>query len=196
MVKKLKLRLILLGIMVSLTIPTAYAYMYMKSSKLDNQFEIAVANAKVVEVMDRDKKTSITIQNTGNIDSYLRLIIYTYWEDSKGNVVGRQNTTIVNNGNPVLNFDYDNEQWIQDGNIFYCKTPVKVGESTPEFFKSGSSIKLQNIEEYVTSNGVTVKYDYYQVVEIIAEAIQANPTTAVTESWKVELTGSTITGIK
>lgn len=187
MKKKIVTRLILLVIMACLTIPAAYAYMYMRTNVLDNQFEIAEADAEVVEVMDQNTKKSVKIQNTGNIDSYIRLIIFTYWEDSKGNVVGRQDTTKVNNGNPVMNFNYDTENWIQDGNIYYCKTPIKVGELTPELFESGSSITLQKIEENVTSNGVTVTYEYFQVVEIIAEAIQSNPVDAVRESWKVVL---------
>ena len=179
MKKQFKLRLIAVALLLCLTIPAVMAYMYLKTDKLDNQFEIANASCEVVEVYENNIKKSVKVENTGNIDAYVRLIIFTYWEDSKGNVVGR-------NDNPTMSFTYDDDKWIQDGNIYYCKTPVKVDEITPELFKD-SSITLEHIVEYETTDKTTVTFEYNQVVEIIAEAIQSSPDDAVTSSWNVVL---------
>ena len=55
---------------------------------------------------------------------------------------------------------------------------------TTNLLKNGSVIILkQDVEEY--NNGtLSIQYEYNQVVEIFAEAIQANPTRAVTQAWK------------
>lgn len=197
MMKKIRTRLIILLIMTCLTITTAYAYMYMKTQLLDNQFVVAEANCLVNETVENNTKKSITVENTGNINSYLRLIIFTYWVDTKPeqNIVGRQDKSEPNNGNPILSFNYDQENWIQDGNIYYCKTPIQVGDSTPNLLAEGSTIALQKVEEEVTSNGVTVTYEYNQVVEVIAEAIQADPEEAAEESWGVTITDNKITEV-
>ena len=185
--KKIKIRLFTLVLLLCLIIPTAYAYMIQRTEKKENQFEIAIATNEVVEEVKENTKESIKIKNTGNIKSYIRLIIATHWEDTKGNIVGRQDKNEVNNGNPILSFDYNSQDWIKDGNIYYCKRPIEVDGLTPELLEEGSTITLGKVEKAVTNNGITVIYEYYQVVEIIGESIQANPKTSVIESWNVSL---------
>ena len=185
--KKIKIRLFTLVLLLCLIIPTAYAYMIQRTEKKENQFEIAIATNEVVEEITGNTKESIKIKNTGNIKIYIRLIIATHWEDTKGNIVGRQDKNEVNNGNPILSFDYNSQDWIKDGNVYYCKSPIEVDVLTPELLEEGSTITLGKIEKAVTNNGITVIYEYYQVVEIIGESIQANPKTSVIESWNVSL---------
>ena len=188
MKKQIKLRLAIIAILVMLTIPAVMAYMYFKTNNIDNIFVPANVTCDVIEDYDGEVKSSIKVQNTGNIDAYIRLKVYTYWVNSKGNVVGRT-------PNPTLSFAYNENDWIQSGNMYYCKKPIQVNGLTPELLKTGSSIILDHIEEYVTNNGTTVKYEYKQVVEIVAEGIQSNPDEAAMESWNVVITDGKITSV-
>ena len=175
--KKRFKHLILLSIITfSLAIPAVYAYMYMKTQKIDNTFVPAIADCEVVEEFNGTTKSSIKVKSTSNVDCYIRVKLITYWQDTKGNIVGISSDK--------LNFNTTND-WIHDtvNDVYYYKYPVKVGQTTNEFLSNGSTITLKQTSKDVTSNGITVKYYYNQVVEIHSEAIQANPPKAVFEAW-------------
>lgn len=201
MSKRIKVRLAIIAVLVVLiTIPAAMAYMYVKTETIDNEFIPAQVSCKVIENMEENTKTSIQVENTSNVPVYIRLKVITYWQDSKGNIVGKFD-------NPKMVFNYDKEKWYcvddtldnpTNGDLYYYRSsvPATAGASTTNLFASGNTITLDTLTETVTNNGATVTYHYYQVVEFIAEAIQAEPTKAVEESWGVTITDGKITGLK
>lgn len=175
------------------------AYMFKKSETTVNNFDPAVVSCAVEEVFDGQKKTSIKVKNTGNVKAYLRLKIVTYWQDSKGNAVWISGQDSDTNNPPQLNsipnvnvdlgtdWKSDNE----DHATYYYTKPVEPNGLTENLLNSEIS-GLNSVQ--TTVNGVV--YTYYPVVEIVAEAIQSDPTSAVTESWKVTIdSNGTITAI-
>ena len=166
------LTLFVVAVVVAASAFAVVAYMLHRSNELQNQFVPANVECVVQETFEADRKTSVTVKNTSNIDAYVRLRVVTYWQDSKGNVVGRTS--------PVEKFgdgwDYDTEKWIYNAKekTFYYKTPVAAGQSTGELLKLSDSfkgIRLEVVEE--TVNKIT--YTYHPVMEFIAEAIQSQP---------------------
>ena len=132
-------------------------------------------------------KQEVTVKNTGNTQAYIRVKVLTYWQDSKGNVVGSKID------NDLLDTDkYNNSNWIRkektvDGGVesitYYCKTPIDPGKNTPDLLAYGKTVVLG-----ITTTKVDgVIYTYHQVAEIIPEAIQSQPTEAVKSSWGVTL---------
>ncbi len=161
---------------IAVAVTVVWAFMYKSTEIYDNDFTPAQVSCKVVETFDGTKKSSVKIQNTSNIPAYLRLRLVTYWQDTKGNVVQRASV--------MPSFIVDTANWIDMGSCTYVyKLPVDPNGLTPELLASGSTIVLQKTSE--TVNGVV--YEYEQVVEIIAEAIQSKPVDAVTSSWKVTM---------
>ena len=135
--------------------------------------------AKVSGVENRNIKETVTVANTGTHDAYIRLIAVTYWQDTKGNVVEKQSedlklSSIVNTNDWIIGKD----------NVIYYKTPVESGASTADLLASGKKVTVTKVASDEEGFGI---FEYYQVVEFIAEAIQASPDTAVTESWGVVL---------
>ena len=132
-------------------------------------------------------KQEVTIKNTGNAQAYIRVKVLTYWQDSKGNIVGSKID------NDLLDTDkYNNSNWIRkektvDGGVesitYYCKTPIDPGKNTPDLLANGKTVVLGITTTKV--DGVT--YTYRQVAEIIPEAIQSLPADAVKSSWGVTL---------
>lgn len=141
------------------------AYMFQQTQYEENLFTIAEVSCEVKEEFDGVNKTSIQIQNTGNIDAYLRVKLVSYWVDANGNIVAKPSSM------PEVKMAVD---WVPGSNntYYYC-APVKAGEFTGELL--GPSIELEK-------DG-----DYLQVIEVFAEAIQSAPSGAVTSAWSVTL---------
>lgn len=151
----------------------AAAYMIRQTPYAINEFETAFVECEVAEIMNSDAtaKTSIKIKNTGNIDAYLRLRIVSYWENSKGEIKAKASVS------PSF---LRGEDWLKgSGDIYYYQIPV-----SPEAF-TGELLASQLVLSESTEADGTERL--LQVVEIFAEAIQAMPENAVTDSWGVKL---------
>lgn len=143
---------------------------------VENEFVPAEVSCEVDETINQNKKTSITVKNTGNIEAYLRLRLVTYW------VVKDQDnqTEIVAESSPTLNVDYDKKNWFEVNGVYYCKLPVVPGENTPDLLAEGKVIQLNSKK----NDGNTT---YHQVVDVFAEAIQSLPEEAVETAWGVSV---------
>lgn len=185
MKSKIAFVLLLLVMVFVISIPTAYAYMIKQTGTVKNVIKPAQLSAQVHENFDGTKKTSVKVQNTSNIEVYIRMRVITNWEDSKGNKVAISSTM------PAFNVSSD---WIAgDGNTYYYKKPVAAGVLTTEFLANNSTITLEG--KTVLVNGVN--YTYHQVVEFITEVIQSKPDSVVTEVWPVTVDGNgNITSVK
>jgi hypothetical protein len=127
-----------------------------------------------------EQKTSIRVENTGNIEAYIRLRFVSYWVDVNGNIIGKPSQ--------MPEIQYDTSKWIKgdaaDDYTYYYKLPVVKDGFTDELLKA--PIKLQGD----TENG------HFQVVEVFADAIQSQPVKAAANSWKVTIdSNGNITGV-
>ena len=154
---------------------TVVAYMFRRTDEKKNTFIPAVVSCEVNETTNRPltEKSEITIKNTGNIDAYLRLRIVSYWMDSNGNILPKPS---------VIPTFTAASGWVSgSGNTYYYSSPIEPGASTPNLLAEGSTITLSEEDGAL------------QVVEIISEAIQSKPESAVTDSWKVTVSDGKIT---
>lgn len=167
-------RLIPAALLLSLILAcgSVFAYMFMRTDSYITTFSPAQVSCDVSETFDGSQKSSITVKNTGNIPAYLRVRLVSYWVDGEGNVVPKDP--------PDLSFTV-NSGWIKGvDHTYYYTEPV---EPNDDLDLLASPIEL------IEQDG------YRQCVDVFAEAIQAEPAAAVTESWNVTLdSGNTITG--
>ena len=174
------------------SISVSIAYMMKSSEEITNTFIPAKVTCQMVEKVATTKveskdvsiKKSVKAQNTGNIPAYIRVRVVTYWEDSKGNPVGRTSPENEFGGD----WKYNQTDWIYDSQnqTFYYKTPVDAGQLTNELLDIGGGfdgIELTVIEE--VQGSANVKFTYHAVVEFIVEGIQGAPVEAVTSAWGV-----------
>lgn len=178
--KKSRVLLIALAVIVAISaIGATAAYMFTKSQAVQNDFTPASVTCEVNEEFDGTEKSSITVKNTSNIDAYVRVRLVSYWQDEEGNVVG------VKSEMPEVKITSD---WTKGENdTYYCTKPVKPNGVTPELL--ATPIILTQMDE----NGKTI----YQVVEVFAEAIQADGVTdegvsAVEYAWKTHNNSSNL----
>ncbi len=170
---------IALVVTVTTVITVVWAFMFKSTKTYDNEFEPAHMSCEVVENFDGTKKTSVKIKNTSNISAYLRLRLVSYWQDTKGFVVQRESI--------MPSYTVNSADWLSLGDHTYCyKYPIEPGDVTGELLKS--SIDLHDkVTDDPLNDGVV--YEYEHVIEIIAEAIQAEPADAVENSWNVTIDG-------
>lgn len=149
---------------------TVLAYMFRQTAPIENPFEPAKVACEVTEVTDNPitEKSSITVQNTGTINAYLRVRLVTYWVDGAGNVAGK--------ASPPLSVPLANGWIAGPNNTYYYKTPVEPTKFTTELLNGTITLEQDG--------------DYRQVIEVFAEAIQSSPSDAVTDSWQVTLDDS------
>lgn len=177
-------RVILVGFLVCLLIAGGvFAYMYKKTAVTSNKFVPAEIVCTLNETYDKtsSQKNSITITNDkekgSNINAYLRVMLVSYWVDDEGNVVSK--------ASEMPTIEYDQSKWVKSAtdHIYYYKEPVEPEETTSNLLEEGKVISLT---EDTSAN-------IYQVVEVFAEGIQANPTSTVSSAWGVTISGTTIT---
>lgn len=166
-------RILLWALLVSLILVCGItvAYLYRATNDVTNELVPGRVDCEVHEQTDTgtttaNSKTSIKVENTGNLEAWLRVRLVSYWVDANGDIMPK--------ASPVVSFTLG-EGWV-DGkgdNTYIFITPVAPDGVTGNLL--GSSITLTT----KTVDGVTC----YQVVEVFADAIQSEPTDAVTEAW-------------
>lgn len=135
-------------------------------SSLDNAFTVASVQPSVDETFVNKVKENVSIKNDGNIDVYIRARILIYFENAQGEILADK---------PEKDNDYTMDMgnlsnWLQIGDYYYYSKKVSSGWQT--------DVLINKCTETENAHpGKTL------VVDILAETIQADPETAVEESW-------------
>ena len=102
-----------------------WAFLVAQSESVQNNFTYAHVRCTIDEKFENGVKSDVKIQNTGDIPAYIRARIVVTWKDANGKV----------SAVPVKNTDYtiafNETDWTQQGDYWYCKTAVDAGGETP-----------------------------------------------------------------
>lgn len=144
---------------------------------LVNTFFPGDISAEVVESFDGTYKEHVQIKNTSERSkAYIRAYYVVTWKDANGNVYPQK---------PVAGEDYtyrmgSNTNWdfnTTDGYAYYA-LPIAPGASTPSYIRELRPVAGRS------------PAGYHLEVDIIAEAIQANPTSIVKSEWGVTVSST------
>lgn len=145
------------------------AYLKAHTPPVTNTFTAAKSDIKIDENVENGEKSSIRIRNTGTAAAYVRVKLVMNWVDESGRVVtgALPEVSIVRDGS-----------WItgSDGIYYYYYTrPVAPKDAEPDNVTSellGAPIKQENAPD-----------GCHLEVTVLAESIQAAPSTAVEGAW-------------
>lgn len=145
----------------ALAVGTTFALLKANTEPVTNTFTAAKSGTDIVEKLDGSQKTSIVVKNTGTAVSYVRVKLVMNWVDESGNV----------SAEPVNITPSITADWFEQGGIYYYKMPVAAngGETT-------------NLLQTPITQG-TAPEGYHLEVTVLAESIQAAPSTAVEGAW-------------
>lgn len=158
----------------ALAVGTTLAYLKANTSPVTNTFTAAKSEIKIDENVENGKKSSIQVVNTGTAVSYVRVKLVMNWVDESGNVVSGGNLPKV-----TLN----ESDWFVKDDIYYYTKPVAQNEKTTNLLKEGSPIT----EPAEKPEGCRLE------VTVLAESIQAAPSTAVEGAWAVKVVNGALT---
>lgn len=167
MFKKKSLALVVsLALLLTVTVGTTLAFLTTSSSPVANIFNPSTVTTTVVEDLDGNVKKDVRIRNTGDTDAWIRAAVVVTWQDSEGNVYGKQ---------PVEGEDYEirgeASEWISSKDGFcYYSTPVAPGEET--------SVLIESIQPKGEAPA-----GYSLCVEIIGSGIQSKPVSVFAAAW-------------
>lgn len=146
----------------ALAVGTTFALLKASTAPVENTFTAAKSGTDIVEKLDGSQKTSIAVKNTGTAVSYVRVKLVMNWVDESGNV----------SAEPVNITPSITDNWFLKDGIYYYKTPV------------AANGKTENLLQTPITQG-TAPEGYHLEVTVLAESIQAAPSTAVQQSWGV-----------
>ncbi len=145
---------------------SSLAWLMDSTEKVENKFIPGDVTPEVTEGFDGNVKSDVKIQNTGNVDAYIRAKLVFTWQNKAGEVLGVA---------PASN-DYT-ITWKMDGwmvgpdGYYYYTSPVKPGNYTGVLATGIKQITPNPAEGYTLH------------VEVLSESIQAEPVKAVQEAW-------------
>lgn len=145
-----------------ISVGTTLAYYFNASTPVINTFQAGSVGAKVEETVNGNTKESIAVKNTGDSPVYVRVKLVGYWVDSTGAPAPKSSAS--------LSFTL-NSNWTEIGGYYYYKAPLAGGATTANLL--GSTITM------TTQDGCN------QVIEVLADTVQATPAEAVEEVWGV-----------
>lgn len=154
--KKSHILLVSLLVIMTIGVGATLAFVMDATDALVNIFNPAHVSCAVVETLENNVKTDVSIQNTSNIPAYIRTTYVVSWQNADGNVYGKV---------PVEGVDYSislAEGWTVDKGYYYWSDSVAPDANTGVLIRECKPLKAAPAE------------DYHLSVEIIAEAIQAD----------------------
>ncbi len=170
---KIQLLIFSLLLVATMAIGGSMAFLTTKTPEVVNTFTPAHVEPDVKEDFNGTVKSSITVKNTGDIDAYIRVKLVTYRVNNDGDHIGGTATI------PSFTLGKD---WVKHGEYYYYTKPVAPNDSTGDLL--GSNIELQ---EYTDADGGK------QAIDVMAEAIQSTPASAVGEAWGVTISNGSVT---
>lgn len=150
------------------------AWLVANSGPVTNTFTPAQVSCTVEEKFDGTTKKDVNVKNTSDIDAYLRVKLVTYRVNKAGQHIG---------GTAEIPTFTLGENWVKHGDFYYYTLPV-APDKTP----------AANLIDTITLTGSYNDADGgKQVIEVMAEAIQSQPETAVGEAWGVKIAPGSVT---
>ena len=158
---------IALVLVLGCTIAGTLMFLVDKTGDVKNTFTAANVTTEITEEFDGVTKKNVNIINNGDIPVYVRVNLITYRVNESGDKIGGTAT--------IPNFNRG-EGWFKGSDGFYYYAgKVQPGKAPVAPLIGETGINL--ISSYSDADGGK------QVIEVMGEAIQADPAVAVEEAW-------------
>ena len=175
--QKLCLLIVSCIVLLTVTIGGVIAYLIAESTTISNEFQPVQVTCEVKETLQNNFKKDVYIQNTGDVDAYIRAFVIANW-------VSDEADTKVHSAMPKEDSDYKvewgTENWKkQDNGYWYYVKPVVSKDVTKDLIEAVTVL-------------TEAPAGFHLEIQVIATAIQAQPETVVTEQWGVEVSDDII----
>lgn len=159
----------------ALAVGTTLALLKANTDPVTNTFTAAKSEIKIDENVENGEKSSIQVENTGTAVSYVRVKLVMNWVDDNGNV----------SATPVDITPSITADWFEQGGIYYYKMPVAAVDAKP------NNVTTNLLKDPITQPNAPE--GCHLEVTVLAESIQAAPSTAVEGAWAVTVVNGELT---
>lgn len=146
----------------ALAVGTTVALLVAHTNAVTNTFTAAKSKITIEEKTDNGIKSEIYVKNEGTATSYVRVKLVCNWVDKDGNV----------SATPVPAPTITNSDWFVKDGIYYYKMPVAPNDQTSNLLDGNPITQPEGAPD-----------GYHLEVTVLAESIQAAPSTAVEGAW-------------
>ena len=161
----------------ALAVGTTLAYLKANTSPVTNTFTAAKSDIKIDENVENGEKSSIQVENIGTATSYVRVKLVMNWVSGDGKTIS---------GEPVnIDVTYDTTKWFEQDGIYYYTKPVGPVDAKP------NNVTTNLLQTPITQDAAPE--GYHLEVTVLAESIQAAPSTAVEGAWAVTVVNGALT---
>lgn len=165
-------------LLLTLSIGGTIAYLVANGGPVTNTFTPSSVTCQVTEDFNGTIKSNVNVINTGDTTAYIRVNLVTYRVNDAGQHIG---------GTAEIPAFTPGENWVKYDNYYYYTLSV-APDGTPEVpLIDKNGIQLSS---YTDADGGK------QVIEVIAEAIQSSPASAVGQAWGVSISRGSVTDYK
>jgi len=145
-------------LLVCIGVGATLAYFANSTGPVINTFQSGTVGAEIFEEKTNTAKTVIQVKNTGDVPVYVRVRLVSYFEDASGNVLAQDSASVSFTSG---------DNWKYSNGYYYYKLPVAGTHSTSDLL------------------GTDVTMSVGQVIEVLADTVQATPDKAVEQVWGV-----------
>lgn len=153
-------------LLLALAIGGTVAWLSTKGEPITNTFTPSKVACEVQEEFNSTtgEKTSVNVQNTGDIDAFIRVKLVTYRTNDEGQHIG---------GTAEIPGFTPGADWVKHGDYYYYTKPVAPNQ------KPGADLiaSITLTKTYQDADGG------HQAIDVMAEAIQSVPEAAVQAAW-------------
>ncbi|MBE6977154.1 MAG: hypothetical protein E7438_00725 [Ruminococcaceae bacterium] len=185
-ISKKSIVLVALALLLTVAVGTTLAYIFTNTDPVENTFKPSKVSCAVVETFEKNVKSNVKIQNTGDTDAYIRVAVVITWKYTDSNGIEH-----VWAEKPVERTDYSitypsDTGWVEGADGYYYYTQKVAPDAT-------TGILISSASPITTGPKGTDNTQYYLSIEIVASAIQADGmgATSAQEAWaKAKTQGS------
>ena len=160
----------------ALAVGTTVALLVAHTNAVTNTFTAAESKITIDENVENGEKSSIQVKNIGTATSYVRVKLVMNWVDNTtGNIVSGDNLPEV-----TLN----EADWFEQGDIYYYTKPVAPNDAAT------GKVTSNLLQKPITEPTEGKPDGCHLEVTVLAESIQAAPSTAVEGAWTAVKVGS------
>lgn len=145
------------------------AFIIDKTHRVENTFNPSRLSCEVEEKFDGEVKRNVNVRNSSDIAVYVRLKLITYRVNGNNEMIG--GTAELPDFTPA-------DGWFLKDGVYYYSMPVSPDSEPAAPLIGDDGIRLM---KYTDADGGK------QAVEVMAEAIQAEPAQAVRDAWGVNV---------
>lgn len=167
--KKTGMLFLSLLLVIGMVVGGTVAWLSTKSAPITNTFLPSKVACQVQEEFNSTTgvKTNVNVENTGDIDAYIRVKLVSYRTNDAGQHIG---------GTAELPAFDLGKGWVEHGGYYYYTKPVKPNQKPEAALTKEMKLK-------VNCDGAD---GGHQAIDVMAEAIQSTPAKAVKEAWGVD----------